>query len=585
MEEFDFKQKILQKLNSLYEIVKHGENIGLDFQFILEKLERMKKVVDDGVVKIVLLGSFSDGKTSAIAGLLGKLEDSMKIDETESSDEITVYRPLGLKKGFEIVDTPGLFGSKEKSIDGHSIRFSDITKNYISEAHIVVYLCDAVVPLKDSHVEIVRKVLRDLNKLDSTIFVINKMDETDVDMLDDDDYAHVSEIKKNNLISRLRSTINLTPDEEKKLRIVCISADPKGKGLKYWLEKWQDYKKRSRIDLFRNAVDDVVEETDALKVKADTSDNTVKEMLDAVCQGIDAECLPMKRAVDSSKQTIMSLEDDADHLKKDLQLNKQNANRRLIELQNRLISEINGMNQDAFGPFIEKEIGVQTNKENGKSEVSFWILENSIRQIFEECGANNQSAIDLMDKKVDFEGRFSESNRIVDDALKKGLEKGAAEGAKYFGNVNVNAEMVKNARNVLAKGYKFKPWGAVKFAGKLNNLAKGFAKVLEKAPLIIAAVVEVWSWGSKYRDNKKLMDLKENLKKVVNDLFAEYSTLMNDSEYFDNLAPGYVELVNVIKAQKDELEKLQRKIDDLEKFKARYDKWVQDNVQDAEIVN
>ena len=585
MEEFDFKQKILQKLNSLCEIVKQGERFGLDFHFVLEKLERVKKVVDDGIVKIVLLGSFSDGKTSAIAGLLGKLEDSMKIDETESSDEIIVYRPLGLKKGFEIVDTPGLFGSKEKRIDGQFVRFSDITKNYISEAHIVVYLCDAVVPLKDSHVKIVKKVLRDLNKLDSTIFVINKMDETDVDMLDDDDYARVSEIKKNNLIGRLRTTINLTPDEEKKLKIVCISADPKGKGLKYWLEKWQDYKRRSRIDLFRNAVDDVVEQTDALKIKADTSDNSVKEMLDGVCQGIDAECLPMKRAVESSKQIIKSLEEDSDHLKKDLQLNQQNANRRLMELQNRLISEINGMNQEAIGSFIEKEIGVQTNKENGKSEVSFWILENSIRQIFEECGANNQSAIDLMDKKVDFEGKYSESNKIVDEALKKGLEKGALEGAKYFGNVNVNTEMVKNARNMLAKGVKFKPWGAVKFAGKLNNLAKGFARVLEKAPVVIAALVEAWSWWSKYRDNKKLTDLKDKLKKVINDLFAEYSSLMIDSEYFENLAPGYVELVNMIKSQKDELDKLQKKIDDLEKFKARYDKWVQDNVQDAEIVN
>ena len=66
MEEFDFKQKVLQKLNSLYEIVKQGEKVGLDFRFVLEKLERVKKVVDDGIVKIVLLGSFSDGKTSTI---------------------------------------------------------------------------------------------------------------------------------------------------------------------------------------------------------------------------------------------------------------------------------------------------------------------------------------------------------------------------------------------------------------------------------------------------------------------------------------------------------------------------------------
>jgi hypothetical protein len=82
-----------------------------------------------------------------------------------------------------------------------------------------------------------------------------------------------------------------------------------------------------------------------------------------------------------------------------------------------------------------------------------------------------------------------------------------------------------------------------------------------------------------------LKELKEKLKKVINDLFAEYSSLMNDSEYFENLAPGYVELLNVIKSQKEELDKLQKKIDGLEKFKARYDKWVQDNVQDAEIAN
>ena len=588
MEEFDFKQKILQKLNSLYEIVKQGENVGLDFRFILEKLERMKKVVEDGVVKIVLLGDVSDGKTTTIAGLLGKLEDSMKIDETESSDEITVYRPLGLKKGFEIVDTPGLFGFKEKNIEGQSVRFSDITKNYISEAHIVIYLCDAVTPLKDSHVEIAKNVLRDLNKLDSTIFVINKMDEAGVDMINDDRYARGSEIKKNNLIRRLRSAINLTPDEEKKLKIVCISANPKGKGLKYWLEKWQDYKKRSRIDLFRNVVDDVVAQTDALKIKADTSDNSVKEVLDGVCQGIDAECLPMERAVKSSNEIIKSLEDDADDLKRNLDSNRQHANKRLIELQNRLVSEINGMNQDAFGTFIETEIGVQTNKENGKKEVSFWILENSIRQIFEECGANNQSACDLMDKTVDFDGMLGESNKVVDEALKKGLrglENGAVEGAKKLGNIKVDNHWVLAIRDRFFPSHKFASWGAHKMAKNVNGWAQIGSKACKVAPFVLSGAVEAWSWLSKYRDNKNLADLKGRLNEVINNRFAEYCKLMADSEYFENLAPRYVDLVKVIRKQKEELDALQKKIDDLKRFKARYDKWVQDNVYDAEIMN
>lgn len=585
MEEFDFKQKILKKLNSLCEIVKEGEVLGMNLHSILEKLERMKVMVDEGIVKIVLLGSFSDGKTSAIAGLLGKLEDSMKIDETESSDEIVVYRPLGLKKGFEIVDTPGLFGSKEKIVDGESVKFSDITKNYISEAHIVVYLCDAVVPLKDSHVDIIKKVLRDLNKLDSTIFVINKMDETDVDMLDDCDYDRVSEIKKNNLIGRLRSVVNLTPDEENNLKIVCISADPKGKGLKYWFENWSDYKRRSRIESFRDAVDYIIEKTDVLKLKKETSDNSVNDMLGGVCLRIETECLPMKLAIGDSEKVLKSMEADAELLKKDLVINKLDAETRFKEMHNRLLSEINGLNLNAVGQFVEQEIGVRTNEDTKKNEVTFWVLEQNIKHVFEECGVSNRSAFVFMNKKVDFEGKFNQSNEIVSKALRKGLEKGAVEGGKYLGTLNINGEMVKAARDVFAQGYKFKPWEAIKMADNLNGYIQGCAQVLQKAPVVIAVIAEAWNWYSQYRNNKKLNELKNGLKTVVNNVFAEYSKLMSESGYFENLAPDYVKLMEAIKTQKNELDKLQNKITELEKFKARYDKWIKDNVQDAEVIN
>lgn len=60
---------------------------------------------------------------------------------------------------------------------------------------------------------------------------------------------------------------------------------------------------------------------------------------------------------------------------------------------------------------------------------------------------------------------------------------------------------------------------------------------------------------------------------------------MSNTVCFEKLAPGYVNLVNVIENQKNELENLQKKVEELERFKARYDKWVCDNVQDAEIVN
>ena len=69
------------------------------------------------------------------------------------------------------------------------------------------------------------------------------MDEAGYDMLDEEDYEFGSKVKKENLISRLRTTMNLTPDEESRLHIVCIAADPKGKGLPYWFSKEGDYLK------------------------------------------------------------------------------------------------------------------------------------------------------------------------------------------------------------------------------------------------------------------------------------------------------------------------------------------------------
>ena len=160
MEEFNITSKKLQKLASLKQLLQKGVEYIPELQSYLGKIDSIMNTVKDGEISVVLLGSFSDGKTSAIAGLLGRLEDNMKIDNDESSDELTVYRPKDLKKGFKIIDTPGLFGTKEREIDGKNVRFSQITERYISEAHIIIYVCDAVVPLKDSHVEIIRRIMR-----------------------------------------------------------------------------------------------------------------------------------------------------------------------------------------------------------------------------------------------------------------------------------------------------------------------------------------------------------------------------------------------------------------------------------------
>jgi len=171
------KQATLDTLAMLRELLGELGGMGIEVDADLEKISESVKSIQSDVLRIALLGAFSDGKTSVVAAWLGKVMGDMKIDMDESSDQLAVYRPEGLPGQCEIVDTPGLFGDKVKTVDGEQVMYEDVTKRYISQAHLILYVVDATNPLKDSHGGIVRWLLRDLNKLTSTVFVINKMDE------------------------------------------------------------------------------------------------------------------------------------------------------------------------------------------------------------------------------------------------------------------------------------------------------------------------------------------------------------------------------------------------------------------------
>lgn len=328
MEKFSIRRnnraEILVTAESL---ISEGEKLGIDVARLglPQKIRSIKESVE-GDISIVLLGSFSDGKTSAIAGFFGEPFANMKIDTDESSDQLEHYKIPG-NAGFEFVDTPGLFGTKEKEIDGASVRYSEVTRRYISEAHIVVYLCDAGVPLKESHVPVVRKVLRDFGKLESTVFVLNKMDEAGYDLLDEEDFREGCKIKKDALIKRLKDTIGLTAEEEARLRIVCIAAAPKGKGLEYWLadkERAENYLRRSHIGDFRKAVQEVIDGTNEEKVRSETATSGVKDVLFLLKEGLSVMVDPLKRGLqrcttEEIDKMSAELESELDGIRKDFE--------------------------------------------------------------------------------------------------------------------------------------------------------------------------------------------------------------------------------------------------------------------------
>lgn len=561
MEQFNFQNNVGKKFAILEKLVKEGIGYGLDLHYILKKIDSVKSMIEDGIVRIVLLGSFSDGKTSAIAGLLGRLEDTMKIDPDESSDELKVYRPAGLKEGFEIVDTPGLFGTKEKELDGKNIKYSDITKKYLSEAHIVIYVCDAVNPLKDSHVPIIRWIMRDLNKLESSIFVINKMDEAGYDLLDDVDYKRGNEIKRNALIARMRNAINLTPDEESKLHVVCIAADPKGKGLNHWFSKPEDYLRRSHINLLRDKLNDVVNNSDALKLGDSATSASIKDMITTVGDEIDAVCKPVQKSLKKVDESCSDLSLDVQQLKSELSLNRSEMQNQLDQYRSSLYADIAGASTETIGEVVDRALGVQD------GNVTFYVLQRNIDQIISSCSESNNSAI--QSSLVKFDHEFDAQNRFITSALKG--------GADYLKTVTVSGEQIKAIRDVIASSYKFKPWGAINLGAKITKGIGRFAAGINIA-------IEAYSWYKKWKDSKELDETKASLRKALDDVFAQVYVSFKDDSYYKNFAPSFLEMQEQLNARNEEVEKLRQQIADLEHFKSNMELWSKGEYVDYEEV-
>ena len=558
-----FKTTAISKLEELRNILNQGTQYGFDFSELTEKIKNVEESLGNDRIRIVLLSSFSEGKTSTIAGLLGKIEDNMKIDNDESSDEIIVYRSEGLAEGFEFVDTPGLFGTKEKEIDGKSVRFSEITEKYLSEAHLILFICDAVNPLKDSHAFVIEQLMRKYHKLDSTIFVINKMDQASIDLSDDNDFARGAEIKRSTLIQRLKDTISLTPEEEAKLNVVCISADPDGEGVDKWLESPDEYKQYSHIIDLKEKVDAVISSSDRQQLQVETTNASIVDITNSVSTEIQSFAQNIAVSLATAKEASDNMNLDLDLLQKDLTQNRRDMTNRFKEFKKQVIASIDGASIETINSVIEEEIGIE-----GK-DITFYVFNREVNQITKECSEANNVSINTRAENINKQASVQE--QVLEKAAK-----GASEALK---NVNISGETVKSIRNVIAKDYKFAPWGAI-------NLGAKATKVLKYAGKGLGVALEVFKWAKDVRNQKRLSDTQSFLKAEVDKKMAEiYKAFDDDAVYYENFAPSFLKLQTETQKRNAEFMRLQDKAIALQEYSHILSRWAIENVQDAIIID
>lgn len=564
MKNYNPQSQAINNLEELKSILNEGLELGLELNYLLKKIDNVIETIESNDISIALIGSFSDGKTSTIAGMLGKLEDTMKIDTDESSDEITVYKPLGLKNGFKIIDTPGLFGTKEKELDGKDVRLSEITERYLSEAHIILYITGAVVPIKESHSSILKHILRDLNKLKSTIFVINKMDEAGIDLLDDDDFKFGSQTKQKTLVERLKQIIDLTKKEEEELNVVCIAANPKEKGLNYWFSNIDSYIQRSHISDLRKKIDNVVEECDIIDLNESMTKASITEIVTNVSLNITHNNNNLNEALSLCDQLHSEIKSDLERTKTDVKESRRILLQQLSTLKSSVIRIINASSLETIEDVISEELGITDGK------VSFYVFEGKIQMAISECCDANYSSIERAAVSID--KKIKMQNEFMSNALKHGLVQ--------MKNIKIDANVIRTVRDMFFKNYKFGPWG-------MTNLAKNITKNLGRIAIGITIILEIFDWIGKYRKMKKFEELKDALKKCIEDYIKEITDkITNDSWYFSNLAPAYVKLTDMVCEREKEINTIKNGLDKLSKFNFRLCEWAninKINIEDIEF--
>ncbi|PDX55381.1 LeoA/HP0731 family dynamin-like GTPase [Helicobacter pylori] len=547
LEQFKKDQKRNQEiLKKLLDFVHAGEKYGIKVEESLkDKIRNAMENVAGQKLKVALVGGFSCGKTSIAAAWIERLDKSMKIDHQESSDEVKIYN---IDDEIELVDTPGLFGFKVKTHDSDKNkieRYKDITKKYISEAHLILYALNPSNPIKESHKKDLNWLFRTLNLLSRTIFVISRFDE-EADIEDEEDYNKRFKIKKENIQNRLDELISLSEEEKESLIIVAVAANPFDLGVEHWLKHKEEFQKLSHIKALQDATQKKIKENGG---KLTIIEEAKKSVIQDV---VYRQMPPAKQALQDINREMEYLNKTLEKRRRDIQdLNKEISQARIhlrdfiIRYFSDLIRQVSGTSLETFNDFVTREIGdeginMETRVQN-EFERQTQGISNEIAKI--ETGFN--ADMSFFEKHAGAFGRIGikllEQSKFINATNIKAARDGIVAVGKFVG---------------IDLALKFKPWGAVNLAGSIN---KGLP--------LIGLAIEVWDSWKESQKIEKLEKAKEEMKSNFDNQKQEILDLINDETRFKQACfPSVFDLEKCIQACEENVKKTQECTQGLEKW-------------------
>ena len=553
---YDQVNNFKEKLNKL---IKAGEDIGIQFnENLLEKFDKITLSVNNNEkLKVVLIGGFSEGKTSIAAAWLGKYDPkTMLINECESTDMIAVY---DIDSDLTLIDTPGLYGYKEKVNDQNEIeKYKDITRKYADEAHIILYVMDSTNPVKDSHKDELFWFFRTLGLLNRTVFVLSKFDMV-VDLDSNELYNEELKIRKNTVIKRLGEILDLTQEEVKEIQVVGVSANPDDEGTEYWLENIEEFERLSRMHTLHDATNKIISRNNGkIGILYDAQKVIINEIITEEIPLIREEKEKLDEIIEDYELNIRRYKQDIDNIEKDI-LNSNIEMRRFIrDYFSDLILDARKCSVDTIQSYLETQIG---------SEGSV-IMDTIDCKITEET---ESICHNIKKTAIKFDEGIRQSNSIY--------QKMGADGAKF---IIKNKNLINNktiiairdgamalAKKIgidIGKSFKFKPWQAVKWAKNLQGLLAVIGIAIE--------LWEVWDAEKKAAEFNKAID---RLAKELGEMRDGWLEVFKNEKYAETYFPNYVQMkndceekANAVDIQRSQQQNFEKWCNDINKLSLEY---------------
>ncbi|KMZ52073.1 labile enterotoxin output A [Helicobacter pylori] len=547
LEQFKANQKRNQEnLKKLLDFIQTGEKYGIQIEESLkDKIRNAMENIADQKLKVALVGGFSEGKTSIAAAWIDRLDESMKIAHQESSDAVKIY---DIDNEMELVDTPGLYGFKQKEHDSGKIEhYKDITKKYVSEAHLILYALNPSNPIKDSHKDDLNWLFRTLNLLSRTIFVISRFDE-EADIKDEEDYNKRFKIKKENVQNRLNNLISLSEEEKESLSIVAVAANPYDLGVEHWLEHKEEFQNLSHIKTLQDATQKKIKENGGkLTIIEEAKKSIIQDVIYRQMPLAKQERQDIKRELEDLNKAMEKRLKEIQNLEGEISQARANLREFITRYFSGLIAQVSGTSLETFNDFSMREIGdkginIETRVQNAFARETQGVF-NEMAKIETSFGADLSS----------FEKQAGTLGKIGTNLLNQS------------GFINAtNIKLVRDGIAAVGKfvgvdwAFKFKPWDAVKLAGNLN-----------KALPLIGIAFELWDSYNKYQKIEKFEKNKEEMKSNFDNQKKEILDLINDEAKFKQTCfPNALELEKSFQEIEEEIKKTQE-------LDQEFEKWIQ----------